>query len=697
MSQSDLNDTPNPNSSGLIPNSIVRANRYELTDLKLHIEPIKPYETLPQDLQGHFFVVAPVGSVNSGGLPTPSSNSILSGDGMIFRLDFDKSDQVNVKTRLAKPPDYYADLATRPGSKYEKYGFNTHGIARFSLSLGIQNQLNTAFLPMPFSDDDQQRLLVTYDVGRHYEIDTETLETVTPVGANTEWQSELQGLPFPFQPFLSTAHPVFDPATDEMFTVNYGRSLENLLNPLPLSEQLEQLPQEIEKLIASMAGFSSAEVLRDLFGVFGGIFNNLSSEMGQLLENISGLDIENFVYLCRWNGKDDLERWKLVLPDGSPVDIKQTMHQMELSRDYIVLMDTAFVAGLAQVVNNPFPNHKEFEQTLIEVLQKPPNPDTQIYIVRRQDLKRGQYPALGESEVEVVAKPLTIPMEAAHFLMDYDNPEGQITLHIAHICAWNVAEWIRQLDVSPYNHSYIAKQLQGMVVNELDIGRFGRYVIDGEKPEIVQSQVIAETPYTWANGLYAYLQRKPPDYRYPPNKLENIYWCSFGLWPELMTEYGIRFYQDYKYRAIPINQILELAKERVPSCLFRIDTTNMIIADSYEMPKGMVISSPQFIPSQNSEGESTNGYLLCTVYTAERNEFWLFDGTDLSKGPICKLYHPSLSFGFTLHTAWLPSIGPRKADYNIPVSLDYQELVNQQGDPKIKELFEQEIYPHFED
>jgi hypothetical protein len=50
---------------------------------------------------------------------------------------------------------------------------------------------------MKFAQDSHDRLLVTYDAGRPYEIDTETLEIVTPVGANKEWQGELDQLTFP--------------------------------------------------------------------------------------------------------------------------------------------------------------------------------------------------------------------------------------------------------------------------------------------------------------------------------------------------------------------------------------------------------------------------------------------------------------------------------------------------------------------
>jgi len=685
----ESNSQSNHNHSVLVPRSILTANRYELSDLPMTIE-----GDLPEDIQGHFFMVAPVGSIASGGLPYPSKDSILNGDGMIYRLDFDQSGQVKAKTKLVKPPDYYTDQASQPGSQYARYGFKNYGITRFSLPLGFRNQLNTAFLPMPFPDKSQQRLLVTYDGGRPYEIDPESLETVTPVGANAEWQPEIDLLNYPFKPFLSSAHPAFDGYTGEMFTVNYSRSLENFLKTIPLTHELQELPQEIEEFVGAMIGFSNAELIRDLVKRFYRLFDNVSDQIFQTLEAISGINLENFVYLIRWDGHNHLERWKLVLPDGSPVKIQQTIHQIGISQDYVVLMDTAFITGIEQIINNPIPENKQLEQLLRDVLEKPPNPDSVIYIVRRQDLTRGQYLALGEEEVEVVAQQLTLPMEAAHFLMDYDNPNGQITLHIAHICAWNVAEWIHPYDISPYqSHSFLPQRIHAMESSEMDISRLGRYVIDAEQAELVKSQLIYETPFTWGTGLYAFLDRLPSGN--PPSQLDNIYWASLGLWEELMTQFGVESFEDYKYRVIPINEVLALARKGMPSCLFRVNTQEMVLADHYQFPTGYIGSSPQFIPRQNAQGGSTDGYLLCTVFTPDNSEFWLFDGNHLSQGPVCKLSHRSLNFGFSLHTTWLPTIGPRQAQYHIPVSLDYQAIINQQSDPMIKQLFEQEVYPHF--
>lgn len=94
--------------------------------------------------------------------------------------------------------------------------------------------------------------MITYDAGRPYEIDTASLEIITPVGANTEWQPFLP-FSYPFSPVLSTSHPTFDGYTNEVFLVNYGRSLVNFLESVRLINGLEQLSSEMEALLKAIA------------------------------------------------------------------------------------------------------------------------------------------------------------------------------------------------------------------------------------------------------------------------------------------------------------------------------------------------------------------------------------------------------------------------------------------------------------
>lgn len=633
------------NQSFSVPKSILNASRKEFID-KMQID-----GKLPNDLQGHVFIVGPVGTIDSNGLPPKDGNTYLNGDGMIYRLDFDKKGEVTWKTQIVKPLDYFFDVKTE-NQKLLK--FRNFGIIRFSLVFGFRNELNTAFLPMKFPGDLNERLLVTYDAGRPYEIDTETLEVVTPVGERKEWQAATK-LPYRFPPILSTAHPIFDTYTHQMFTVNYGRSLGNLLGREQandyinlLEEHQQQLPQKYAQLHTHF--------------------------LKQLISKADVITHGDFVHLLCWDGTGSLQRWKLVNPDGSPVSIKQSMHQMGITEDYIVLMDTSFITGIEQLINNPLPTSLDdhLEEAIRKLLKRKPSPDSTLYIVSRHDLQEGQD--------SVVVREITIPREACHFLVDYRNPDNKITLHIAHICAWNVAEWIRRYDTSPYDHKLIPQPLHGMQQCELDISVMGRYVIDLSNQEpTIESKLITHDTCTWGAGLFTYLDRLPSSGT-TPEKLDNIYWVSFGLWKDLVTDFICDLYRDYPYRQKSLDEVLELAKNSAkPSCLFRLHTSSneaMEIPDYFAFPKEHIAVSPQFVPRSEGEESSTNGYIVCVVSTPKRNEIWIFDAENLQQGPLCKLFHPNLDFGFSFHTTWLKNISSRQASYKASKTRNHRSLID---------------------
>jgi Retinal pigment epithelial membrane protein len=172
---------------------------------------------LPEDLQGHVFIVSPAGSVDSetvAGSPLtalPAADGwspVLNGDGMVYRLDFHKTPameldtveacQVTVApgkawlaTRLLKTPCYYVDAAlhNQPQNypNLSRTPFRTWGIARLSIAFGVRNQNNTALVSLKLSDQPE-RVLVTEDIGRPWEIDPCTLKMVAPVGWNWDWE-----------------------------------------------------------------------------------------------------------------------------------------------------------------------------------------------------------------------------------------------------------------------------------------------------------------------------------------------------------------------------------------------------------------------------------------------------------------------------------------------------------------------------
>lgn len=535
-----------------VPRSIMNANQDE-DEFPIAME-IKG--TLPNDLQGHVFIIAP------SGLPFEDGTAFLNGNGMIYRLDFDRPGEAKLQRKLANSPDYLADTATQNN---ELLKFQNYGIVRFSWLLGSRNQLNTAFLPMKFSGEQNERLLVTYDAGRPYEIDTKTLKTVTPVGNLEEWEAEVTKPKYPLPLILSTAHPIFDVHKSQMFTVNYGRSMLNLLG--------------------------------------------------------------------------------------------------------IIVKGTEAIISAIKTNKNLIGRER----------QKP------ISIFSRLEL-------------------------LLRIACNLKNPNNKITLHIAHICAWDIAEWLRRADKFPKENSLVPSDLLGTQQGQMDISQMGRHIIDvnklGESEPLIESTFMSHSICTWGPGLCTY----SPSLGMTPNKLDNIYWVSFGLWKELTIQFMYDMYKNYKYRQVPLDKLLKLAEQGVPSCLYRLHTPSMTIPDYYQCEKGYLLLSPQFVPRLNSEESSTNGYIVCTAFTPERDEIWIFDAEKLNKGPICKLSHPTLNIGLSLHTAWLKNISDCQASYKIPVKEDYQSLVNNwlefidtlktlkeqdkhQIKKEIKELFEQEIYP----
>ena len=215
--------------------------------------------TLPDDLTGHLFIIAPVGTVDSPPVDANYSKNVVlpgadgwtplfNGDGMIYRIDFHQTPSLNspndteanspmqsvpgkawLTTRMVKPPAYYADELTHPeNSDYRYFNFWNLGLARFSFPLGIGNQLNTALVPVQFPKEPHPRLLATNDASRPFEIDPYTLKTLAPIGLNRDWTSLADV--FPFRPLITTAHPCFDPNSGEMYIINVNKSLRNFFN-----------------------------------------------------------------------------------------------------------------------------------------------------------------------------------------------------------------------------------------------------------------------------------------------------------------------------------------------------------------------------------------------------------------------------------------------------------------------------------
>ncbi len=718
---------------------------------------------LPEDLQGHVFIVGAVGCTKSY-KPDPKDRpfvvepaydpdgwvSLINGEGMIYRLDFHQTTQnagreqkkeqgkAWMATRIVKTPDYYADKAFETKletnslyqemfSSYEDWflKFRNFGLTRVSLLLGARNYLNTAFLPMKFSNGSE-RLLVTWDVGRPYEIDPCTLGLVAPIGWNKQWQPLIKENLFTwvFPPLLSAAHPAFDTHTNEMFTVNGSKSLKTIL------QVVSALKFDVKQFVDRYFNIPLIKPVVECFlSVFWQIEFGVLLLIMKVVFKIKPLG-EDFICINRWTGSGtDIEQWQVVDEDNQPLKVLQSLHQMGVTEDYIVLSDSAFKITIEDLLPQIVSQKRwlKYLKTTLRCLRKyisyPQLPYTDLYIIPRAQLK--------SNVSTVTAKRVRIYPETAHFLVDYQNPDGKITLFAGHTAASDPAEFLHGNDQSYYPGDSETEELKergGMFVSPMDINRLGCWAIDVEKlkdfasdPEQKQachyvtidhfeSLESKEKQYLFSLSLYAWAG-------FQPNQFTDIYWNCWGAWPELLSQFIYEMYKDYKYREMPVKEIVKSIAAGKPANLLRMhaDRTSTVpkltIEDSYLFPQGYFGNSPQFIPRPNTD-DPTNGYIVCMVLydikpSSDENlsynpvvdkkcELWIFDGKNLSAGPRYRLSHPRLNMGVTIHTTWLSKLEtpPARTDYS--VQQDYEDIVNKTGSEAIKKLFEQDIYPHFE-
>jgi len=661
-----------------VPRSLMRTERTEHTDLELDVVEGQ----LPPDLAGHLYVVAPARTLTGD-----RTTTLTVGDGLLCRFDL-SGGGVKLTTRLLKSPDYVADELTSSDPALRDFGFVNTGMVRIGL-LGSRNFGNTALVPMK-KGSDPTRMLVTYDAGRPVEIDPQSLRFATPVGRRDEWDAEaLPDAVFPT--VLSPAHPAWDGHTGELFTLCYGRGVGSFASTIPTLSAIAGLPRRV---------LGAADELATVFGV-DRAFHFLVRHIEKLVTEID-LEIEDviasfipalvpdsFTELVRWDGQGDLQRYRLVLESEREVHIAQSVHQVAVTERHVVILETGFKIGMQSAFNNPLPDTDLFERLARYLLTEGQLPYTVFYVLDRADLDQ-PLPPTAHGLPRVACKRVQLPLEADHFLADYDDADG-IVLHVGHAPATDLSEWIRPYDVSAYDGEPIDPALHGMLaVGAMDVGRFGRYVIDGARGELLSSQTVLDEPTSWAIALYAGQGLNTPDPA--PPKIEQLYWCTEGVFPELLTEFVKDLYRDYPHRLVDLDTILSLGQTGRPSAVHRIDTTSMTFADSYALPQGVMAGSLQFVPRGAGP---TDGYLVGTMYTMDRTELWVFDAADLAAGPVTKLASPQWNVGFSLHTAWLPSLEARTASYRITAREEIGDAVRRLS-PDLAARFEQSLYPKFD-
>ncbi len=155
----------------------------------------------------------------------------------------------------------------------------------------------------------------------------------------------------------------------------------------------------------------------------------------------------------------------------------------------------------------------------------------------------------------------------------------------------------------------------------------------------------------------------------------------------------VELYANHPFREVPVNDLPNWKQAGI----LRWSPVDMEVKDSWAIERGYVVNTPIYVPKQGQTDE-LEGYIVAMVTTPSGSEFWIWQAGNLASGPITKLRHEQVKFAFALHAAWVPSIAPRDAKYKVDLRQDMDINKPEYGLPDwIKEIFENDIYPEFDD
>jgi len=495
-----------------------------------------------------------------------------------------------------------------------RYRFDFFGLMYLSPGLGMFSYTEGMYL-LPGG-----RIAVTSDIDRPWIIERDNLRATTPVGHRREWIPMIAGSTGDVLGTLfagyNNSHVLYtDHQTGEVFLVNYQKRQSNGEHP---------------------------------------------------------------VVLIRWDGAGDFEHWLVLDQDGKEIEIKQSIHELVFSRDYILLADTAFAAGTEMFTpwkSAPLPSDK-----------------TVIYIIDRREIKSDSKTA--------TARRMEVNEACIHLVAEYDNPNDMITAYMLHTPATNTAELIREND-QDLNGNLFPEYLIGYgTLPVLDLSSVGKHVFDMKQEKVVYSQYIAQLPYTWGPYLYTYMGRQ-----ISPYYGQDLFIMFKGFSRDILPQRIYDAYKDIDHRRVPLDEMVAGDGLKHNNSICRITTNDFAIADSYVFPDRVLLYTIACLDSRETDRP---GYVIAGIVTDQAagdassgHEYWIFPADNLAGGPICKLGHPDLNNSTLFHSVYIPNSKTWQREdnsraYHISLRKDYpREELEKWGD-LVLSVFNDVIWPYFE-
>ncbi len=586
----------------------------------------------PTDLEGYGYFTSwdrAAGDKEAARGETVLASSFISSPGRVFRLELGTGDATHpvrgsLKT-LNNAAWYLREMAP--------HLFIRDDVAEMSV-FGISNLSNVA--PMPFGPvADGYRMIVGCDPVIPTEISPRTLTVHGPVGHRREWTPFLDGTLLPMT--MTSGHPFFDPNDGPTGTVY----MPDLLVRPPISPW---------------------------------------SRVGA------------YPRLRTWTGSGAVGGPFYLVSNGKLVFFEEaSAHQVGTTRDYVLLAQTNVSFGLASLIL-PFLarlTHALSPAAVDEVVawvqkhlaESTQLPFTRLLIIRKADLREA---ALKKRD-KVPCREVKWEWETSHFLCDYDNPNGQLTVFAQLSIGFDAGKSI-QTGEALLSGRTVSPHLNQVFGAATDLQVAARYDIDANQAAITRSILTpSQDPDDprFLLGVMTQIPTAPLYYRplgaeaFDINGIgrawSHTFWCSTGWMPSMESEEIFAIYREARVteplqqgkppqRYIPEERFLKRSQDPANTAtLWRLDREMQLDLkrDVWKWPAGWVASAPFFAPRAGATSME-DGYLISLVsppVAGASMEVWIFDaGRPLAEGPVCTLTPDAelpLRIGYPLHSTWM--------------------------------------------
>lgn len=326
------------------------------------------------------------------------------------------------------------------------------------------------------------------------------------------------------------------------------------------------------------------------------------------------------LHVVRWDGHGALQRW----PIAGAV-IPQSVHTIAHTRDWIIVGDCAFKVE-PQVLSGG-------------VRTEPNNRVSPLYLIRKETLEAtppGQ---------EVACTTITIAPEINHYYATFDDTDG-VQVLFEHVENTDIAMTQQPGDLDALGRP-CDPALRGLYGLPMSPDRTSLVVFDPESGAVRHRAEQREPDLLWTRQLNAM------DWSDEGRSHPTVHHTVHQGWrPEGVTQKMLALYGDRIDRSL-------LPSEETSPLVVTSSMPDLAVTHVHELGLDDFPSSPIYAPRRGgSQPGGHDGYVVVPIMNDDGFRVEVFDGADVSTGPLATLASPGFTVPFLLHSSWMSTASP---------------------------------------